>query len=76
MTESEPKPKRAMVRRQRRLCPERWAAAMVGAAMVAWQGRSRRIPGQYDQVRGEWMSQDRRPEEHTHASELAMVVTD
>jgi hypothetical protein len=29
-----------------------------------------------DQVRGVWMSQDRRPEEHTKASESAMVVMD
>ncbi len=47
MTEPEPEPKREMVQRQRRLCPERWAAAVVWAAMVAWQGRSRRTPGQY-----------------------------
>jgi hypothetical protein len=37
---------RAMVRRQRRQCPDRWAAVMVEAAMVAWQGRSRHTPGQ------------------------------
>ncbi len=29
-----------------------------------------------DQVRGVWTSQDRRPEEHTKASESAMVVMD
>ncbi len=29
-----------------------------------------------DRVRGVWMSQDRRPEEHTKASESAMVVMD
>ncbi len=37
LTEPEPEPKRAMVRRQRRLCPERRAAAVVGVAMVGWQ---------------------------------------
>ncbi len=37
LTELEPEPKRAMVRRQRRLCPERWAAAVVGLAVVGWQ---------------------------------------
>ena len=37
MTEPEPEPKRAMVRRQRWLCPEQWAAVVVvRAAMVAW----------------------------------------
>jgi hypothetical protein len=29
-----------------------------------------------DQVRGEWTSQDRKPEEHAKASESAMVVMD
>jgi hypothetical protein len=29
-----------------------------------------------DRVRGVWMSQDRRPEEHTRASVSAMVVMD
>ncbi len=35
MTKPEPEPKRAMVRRQRRLCPERWAAVVAVAAIVA-----------------------------------------
>jgi hypothetical protein len=47
LTEPEPEPKRAMIRRQRRLYPERWAAVMMEAAMVAWQGRSRHTPGQF-----------------------------
>jgi hypothetical protein len=34
LTEPEPEPKRTMVRRQRWLCPEQWAAVVVvGAAM-------------------------------------------
>jgi hypothetical protein len=41
LTEPELEPKRAMFRRQRWLCPERWAAVVVGAAMVGWQGRGR-----------------------------------
>jgi hypothetical protein len=47
-----------------------------GLAMVAWQGWSSAPQVSMDQVRGVWTSQDRRPEEHTKASESAMVVMD
>jgi hypothetical protein len=46
LTEPESEPKKAMVRRQWWLCPEQWVAVLVGAAIVAWQDRSRRTPGQ------------------------------
>ncbi len=57
MTEPEPEPKRVMVRRQRRLCPERWAAAVVGVAMVSWHWWHGRVVAgapqvSIDQVRG------------------------
>ncbi len=47
-----------------------------GVAMVAWQGWSSAPQVSMDQVRGVCTSQDRRPEEHTKASESAMVVMD
>ncbi len=64
-----------------------WAAVVAVTAVVAWVSEWRlqwwhgRVVGgapqvSMDQVRGEWTSQDRRPEQHTKASESEMAVMD
>ncbi len=60
-----------------------WTAVVAVAAVVAWVSvwpHGRVVAGapqvSMDQVRGVWMSQDRRPEEHTKASKSVMVVKD
>ncbi len=47
----------------------------VGSLMASWleQVHSKSV---MDRVRGVWMSQDQRPEEHTKASESAMAAMD
>jgi hypothetical protein len=59
LTEPEPEPKRAVIRR--RQCPVHELDQVHPRFAMDW-------------VRGVWTSQDRRTEEHTKASKSGMVV--